>query len=211
MIQKFHIQVGRPQKCVPNRRRDEQLHARLWTDLMSVGLSRGSQRQKDYMLYSYIYMKCKNGQNSSTLVEVKDNGFPWWGCKARRQQAGVFCVLLMIFLHQVIWDSSNSPWVYDTCTFLHLCYISIKCFKKYSSPSDDLMEKNFSLGQACLSYRSLDLAHLVLTRGVCQPGRLQQARGKQLELSNIVLFSLCLFLWLLSIYGHTSILLFHLW
>lgn len=38
---------------------------------MSVGLSRGSQRQKDYMLYGFIYMKCKNGQNSSTLVEVR--------------------------------------------------------------------------------------------------------------------------------------------
>lgn len=65
---------------------------------MSVGLSRGSQRQKDYMLYVFIYTKCKKGQNSSMLVEVKIMVSLGGAVTTRRQQAGVFCVLSMPFI-----------------------------------------------------------------------------------------------------------------
>lgn len=48
------------------------------------------------------------------------------------------------------------------------------------------------------------LAHLLLTRGICQVQRLSVGNSIQLEWNGIVLFSLCLFLRLPSIYGHQS-------
>lgn len=91
---------------------------------MSVGLSRGSERQKGYTLYVFIYMKCKNGQNSPMLAEV-GMMVPLGGAVAtRRPEAGVFCRCSS----SGIWDSSNIPQVYDTCTVLHVCYVSIRCF-----------------------------------------------------------------------------------
>ena len=71
------------------RRRNEQLHARSWTNFTSLMLSERSQRQKDYVLYVFIHVKRKNGQNSSMLVEVRIT--VTLGGEVTRRKSSEFC------------------------------------------------------------------------------------------------------------------------
>ena len=172
MIQKFHIQEGRPQKCVPSRRRDEQLHARLCTNLMSVGLSKGSQRQKGYTLYVFIYMKCKNGQNSPMLAEVRMM-VPLGGAIAtRRPQAGVFCRCSSSGYMGFLKHSSSLWYVYCFACMLRFNKMFLKIFlsfrwlngEKFQLGSGLPLLLLFRLGSSFVNQRSMPASEAAVSK-----------------------------------------------